>query len=133
VWNSTVGLEACYMGKPVINLNAAEWDEFIPVLSLKSEGALVSLEENLKNPSRNDCVNFISGRMALDKNLAFLQYSRQYSHKEQFDFYYRLARAFSGSRPFKFRNLLKSIFRDTNSLIYQSMKRVNFKVKAFGG
>jgi hypothetical protein len=133
VWNSTVGLEACYMGRPVVNLNASEWDEFIPILSVKSESALSYLETKLKDPSRNDCVNFISARMALDKDLKNFKYSVQYSHKEHFDFIYRLAKAFSGSRPFDLRNILKSFFAKTNSRPYQIMKKINFKIKAFGG
>ena len=132
VWNSTVGLEACHMGKPVVNLNASEWDEFIPILSIKSESEIDFFEDNLKKPSTNDCVNFISGRMALDKDLGYLTYSTEFSHKERIDFVYRLAKAFAGSRPFEFRYLVRALFAQTDSSIYRIMKRINFKTKIIG-
>ena len=120
------------MGKPVVNLSASEWDEFIPVLSIKSVSEIDSFEVNLKKPSTNDCVNFISGRMALDKDLGYLTYSNEYARKEQFDFIYRLAKALAGSRPFKFRYLVKALFAQTDTGIYRIMKRVNFKSKIIG-
>lgn len=133
VWNSTVGLEACKMGKPVVNLNAAEWDDFIPVLSIKSESAIAFFENNLRESSSDECLNFISGRMALDKNLGTLTYSARYLQEEQVDFFYRLAKALAGSRRFKFKYIFKSFFVNTNSRLYRFIKRIYFKTKIIGG
>ena len=70
--------------------------------------------------------------MALDKDLGYPAYSTVFSHKEQSDFVYRLAKAFAGSRPFEFRYLVKALFAQSDSRTYRLMKKINFKTKVIG-
>ena len=132
VWNSTIGLEASHMGKPVVCLNAAEWDNSISVLSIKSLQDLVKLE--ISQPIMDFTLpsKFISGRMEMDSQLLSDFYTKYFIDLENRYFAYRLAKYCGGAKPFDIRLIIKVLFKNRENWIYRALRKLNHKFKTLG-
>ncbi len=127
VWNSTIGLEACYMGKPVVCLNSSEWDLSIPNFRARHGSDLQNLIQVIPKANPDDALKYIAGRISLDKPLRSNDIRSIYLNLEKNDFVYRLARISAGSRKFRFRNIFKIFFSSNSTALYKYLKRLSAK------
>lgn len=131
VWNSTVGLEAAFLGKPLIHLNASEWDLSIPTLAVRRKRDLSGFENRLPSPNSDLPISFVSGRMHMDKVVISNHFRIMFSGKEKQDYIYRLAKTCGGGKKINLTNFLKAIFRNSEGDIYQTLRKLNHKRRVF--
>jgi hypothetical protein len=132
VWNSTIGLEAAYMGKPVFTLNASEWDLSISNTRIRNAEDLEKLLDKLPKISVSLPIKFVAGRLSLDKPLISVYYKEHFAAAEKEDFFYRLAKVVAGSRKLKYRNFAKVFFSSNLNPVYIILKKLNYKLKNYG-
>ena len=129
VWNSTIGLESSYMGKPVICLNASEWDLSVPNFRVRSAADLNKLIETMPKVDTEAALKFIAGRISLDKPLRSNYFRNLFLNVEEIDIFFRLARITAGSRKLKYRNLFKLFFHSSSTPLYRFLKRISSKIQ----
>ena len=131
VWNSTVGIEASFRSKPVVHLQASEWDLSIPVLQLKDASEVEGFEMRLPKPNPEQALNYIAGRLSLDNAVTTNEYSEKYRTIESQSFIFRFAKNIAGGRGRK--NILlvtfKSLFPISTNSTYILFRKLYFKIR----
>ena len=131
VWNSTVGIEASFRSKPVVHLQASEWDLSIPVLQLKDASEVEGFEMRLPKPNPEQALNYIAGRLSLDNAVTTNEYSEKYRTIESQSFTFRFAKNIAGGRGRK--NILlvtfKSLFPISTNSTYILFRKLYFKIR----
>jgi len=130
VWNSTVGIEASFRSKPVVHLQASEWDLSIPVLQLKDASEVEGFEMRLPKPNPEQALNYIAGRMSLDNAVTTNEYSEKYITIESQSFIFRFAKNIAGGGR---KNILlatfKSLFPTSKNSTYILFRKLYFKIR----
>ncbi len=129
VWNSTIGLESSYMGKPVVCLNASEWDLSVTNFRVRNAADLKKLSKTIPKVDTEEALKFIAGRISLDKPIHSNYFRNLFLNVEQNDIFYRLARITAGSRKLKYRNLFKIFFYSSTTPFYRFLKRISSKIQ----
>lgn len=131
VWNSTIGLESSYMGKPVISLNASEWDLSVTNFRVRNSDDLNRLIEKMPKVDTEAALKFIAGRISLDKPLYYNHFRNLFLNAKENDIFFRLAKIVAGSRKLKYRNLFKVFFSSSASPSYRFLKRISSMIKGW--
>jgi hypothetical protein len=130
VWNSTIGLEAMYLSKPVVCLQAAEWDQLIPVLKLANKNEILGFEHRIPTPERGSAVKYFAGRLSLDTALDWNYYATIYNKMEGDSFFYRLART-CNERGNLAVAVVKALFPCRNAKLFKLLRRVRFNFQSW--
>lgn len=129
VWNSTIGLEASYMGKPVVCLNASEWDLSIQNMRVRDVTDLNNLSKTISKVDPIAALRYVAGRISLDEPLKSNYFRNFARNLEDNDPFFRLARVAAGSRRLKIRNFAKVFFASNSGPIYRFLKRISSKIR----
>ena len=128
VWNSTIGLEASYMGKPVVCLNASEWDLSVPIYRVRNITDLHNLSKTMPNVGKEEALKYIAGRISLDRPLYSNHFKNRFLKLEKEDPFFRLARIMAGARKFKLKNFFKIFFSSRSTPLYQFLKKISSRI-----
>jgi hypothetical protein len=128
VWNSTVGIEASFRSKPVVHLQASEWDLSIPVLQLKDASEVEGFEMRLPKPNPEQALNYIAGRMSLDNAVTTNEYSEKYITIESQSFIFRFAKNIAGGENILLATF-KSLFPISKNSTYILFRKLYFKIR----